>query len=128
MTYKYKIYTLIDISPNLSKNQNRNYDTFCQLINLRCLPIDRSIMRDTKTGKELNYLFQRNDLIENKEYSVWCLEFENIEYVDVHAINNDMDSVPIITELEESIEISTKSIKTFDQNTNSICVLLKNKD
>lgn len=130
--HKYIIYTLIDItSNNLSnqsrkqKNQNRNRDTFSQLINLRCIPQNKLSNKTTKTGYELNTILKRTGLEKNKSYSVWYIEFENEHLIDEYAINNDFDNVPIIVGLEESEEIVTKCVKTSSIYANSVCVLLK---
>lgn len=121
----YSAYTLVDIT-NTNVNQSRelivqsdqqqNLNTLIQSIGLRSQPIDPEISV-LMTQDIVNYEFG----IEYQGlHTVWRLDF-SIEHNDVFNKNgnktfhllNDCDGVAIYTNLEETVELKTKSFETI---------------
>jgi len=117
MNHRYLLYTTIDITPtgvvndnqknindyHLKRNQQRNYDTLCQVISLRANIYN---MKVTSNFMEAVPMFFTNPTLPD-EYTIWCLEFwcdrEGV-FGDNHiALLNDLHMVPIVPALNETV-------------------------
>lgn len=127
--YHYTAYTLVDITESLVTksenintvwyNQQQNLNTLLQCISLRSQPIEPKISV-SMTQDIANYGF-------GKQYqglhTVWRLDFSS-EHGEVYSKNNnpvhnlieDCNGVAVITKLEETCEIKTKSFETRNPN------------
>lgn len=127
--YHYTAYTLVDITESLVTksenintvwyNQQQNLNTLLQCISLRSQPIEPKISV-LMTQDIANYGF-------GKQYqglhTVWRLDFSS-EHGEVYSKNNnpvhnlieDCNGVAVITKLEETCEIKTKSFETRNPN------------
>ena len=80
-----------DAQWNRSRNQQRNWETFRQIISLRTLPVDiADPVRAERDGM-----------------SVWCFEFD-IEHIETlglgfEHLEQDCKSVPMLVNLTESV-------------------------
>lgn len=132
MNYRYKLYTLVDITKTdvihnnigdiFRRNQQRNWETLTQILSLRTQLSD--ITNPIKIEKEnlTNYRFGTKFV---GTHSIWITEFV-IEFADVfgNSINEflilykDLDLVPIITGLSETVKIDPEIFSTsiIDRN------------
>ena len=117
MNHRYIIYTTVDITPtgvingnnknidnyNLKRNQQRNYNTLCQVISLRANLHNPSVSIDFIDS--VVAIFPNPNLPES--YTVWSLEFwcdrENVFGENNSALINDLHMVPIVPGLEETV-------------------------
>jgi len=129
MTQNYTAYTLVDItqsgetkSSNIDSTQyyqQQNLNTLLQCISLRSQPLEPKIstymtqdVADYGFGKQYQGL-----------HTVWRLDFSS-EHGEVYNKNNnpihnliyDCNGIAILTKLEETCEIKTKSFETVDPN------------
>ena len=117
MNHMYKLYTTIDITPtgvtntvnkkdpdsDLKRNQQRNYDTLCQVISLR------SNIHNPHVSESLinsvPHIFPNPNLPEN--FKIWELEFycdRQMAFGENHeALYNDLHMVPIVPALTETV-------------------------
>ena len=123
---QFTAFTLVDITNtqqynNHSKNncmflQQQNLNTLIQTISLRSQPLNTSI-NALLTQDIVNYEFGN---CYTGLHTVWRLDF-SIEHSNVFAYNNDKtsylkndsDGVAIYTNLEETVELKTKSFETI---------------
>lgn len=117
MNHPYKIYTTVDITPTgvvnvnnkkdkdytLKRNQQRNYDTLCQVISLRANiynPTVSQILVESIPG-----IFPNPNLPD--QYIVWELNFrcdQQLVFGEEHeALYNDLHMVPIVAALTETV-------------------------
>lgn len=128
-------YTLVDITctnfvrrpktqqETFQRNQQRNYETFQQLISLRAQPI---IIQSPAKISNINiddYQFGEYYMPSVFKYDVWKFQFDS-EHIPsysarnnpVGSLNDDFDSVPIIDNLTETAKIhsmiNTKGTRT----------------
>lgn len=118
MNYPYTVYTLVDITPtgvltNNNKdstvehmrNQQRNFDTLCQVISLRANMYKPSVKFYTIDAVKM--LFPNPAL--PAEYLCWELEFyadrEEVFGPGNQALFEDLHMVPIIPALDETVPI-----------------------
>mgnify|MGYP001546729672 CR=1 FL=1 len=117
MNHRYRIYTTVDITPtgvinnsnkntqdyHLKRNQQRNYDTLCQVISLRAnihnpTVTERTIRKSTRT-------FPNPALPE--EYKIWTMGFwcdHDMVFGESHqALCQDLNMVPIVPNLTETV-------------------------
>ena len=122
---KFKIDTLIDITETNARRQDNdkfaykqqaNFQTLLQTIGLRCnINYDKS-----PTFNELNItklLFGDKYIGKQK---MWTFYFD-IEYeggLDINMLNKDFDLIPIITGLEETINLNKALFRTTDKERN----------
>lgn len=117
MNHRYIIYTTVDITPTgvinsnnklefnfeHRRNQQRNYDTLCQVISLRANIYNPSVSVDFIDS--VAAVFPNPNLPDS--YTVWSLEFwcdrENVFGENNSALINDLHMVPIVPGLGETI-------------------------
>jgi hypothetical protein len=130
-------YTLIDITstgfvrkpktPQDTKlrNQQRNYETFIQLISLRSQPSLITKPSLIENFDMSSYKFGDYFMTSIFPYHLWSFSFES-EHMDsfsdgispVGSLVNDFDNVPIIGQLNENAKINNK-INTLGDNRNT---------
>jgi len=117
-------YTLIDITntnfvrrpktdaETFMRNQQRNYETFIQLISLRSQPIITHQPKKISNIDIEKYNFGEYYMPSVFKYDVWSFGFDS-EHMDsygtvqspVGSLNHDFDSVPVIEGLTETAKI-----------------------
>lgn len=132
-----RCYTLIDITPTgftakpktpeeiIRRNQQRNYETFQQLISLRAQPsvIHKPIRIDDVQIEE--HIFGNYYMPSLFPYTVWMFDFES-EHMDSYADNKspvgsliqDFNGIPIIDNLAETAKINN-TINTLGEHANT---------
>jgi len=104
-----------------SRNQQRNFETIVQTIGLRAQPI----FLDTPVDEEVvlsNYQFGEKF---NGRHNVWKFKF-SVEHLDVFTKNGtellalieDLNFVPCIVNLLETVKINNPVFQTFDHYKN----------
>ena len=127
MTDKYSmrfvLYTLIDITQTnarrgedpFAQKQQQNYMTALQTISLRANPIIQSQpVMETASCKDLGFEFKGKQ-------NIWSLEFE-FESEGQHSLellNLDFNYVPIIKNLNETIDLDPCAFITFNGHSNT---------
>ena len=118
-------YTLVDITctnfvrrpktkqEKFQRNQQRNYETFIQLISLRSQPL--IIQSPTKISNVDidDYQFGEYYMPSVFKYDVWKFQFDS-EHLDTYgsggtpvgSLNDEFDSVPVIGDLTETAKIN----------------------
>jgi hypothetical protein len=128
---RYQIVTLVDITrtgatktngTEIQVKQQSNFNSLRQAIEMRS---NVSWLRDPKK--------QDGQLPHNLagKATYWTWEFD-VEREDVFLVNDsptgllldDLNGVPIISDLENSVEISPSAIQTFGKNTNTWVYIL----
>ena len=130
-------YTLVDITctnfvrrpktqqETFQRNQQRNYETFQQLISLRAQPlIIQSPKKLTNIDIE-DYNFGEYYMPSVFKYDIWYFQFDS-EHIPsysagnspVGSLNDDFDAVPIIDGLSETAKIHSR-INTQGTHTNT---------
>lgn len=117
MNHLYKIYTTVDITPTgvinvsskndnnyrLKRNQQRNYDTLCQVISLRANLYNPDVSQILV--ENLPNIFPNPNLPDN--YTVWELSFhcdQQLVFGEDHAaLYSDLHMVPIVPALTETV-------------------------
>jgi hypothetical protein len=122
---KFELLTLVDITETRARfnkhnkdwQQQQNYITTLQTLGLRVNPEIDKLSIDLRDIKNIGF---------GKKYKgeckVWKLNF-HIEYedaVDIEMLENDFDYVPIITNLDETIDIKNKMFQTKDADYKNI--------
>ena len=132
-----RCYTLIDITPTgfirkpktpediIRRNQQRNYETFLQLISLRSQPsvIHKPIKIDNVQIEE--HVFGSYYMPSLFPYTIWCFDFDS-EHEDSYANNKnplgsliaDFNGIPIIDNLAETAKINN-TINTLGEHANT---------
>lgn len=116
MNFSYIIYTTVDITPtgiynvssidtdlDLKQNQQRNFDTICQVISLRANMYNTRVeVHDIESVKTI---FPNPNLPDS--YRCWTIEFlcdyDGIFGENNEALLNDLHMVPIIPALTETV-------------------------
>jgi hypothetical protein len=116
--YIYQAYTLIDITPTgqtvysrereLERNQQRNWETVLQLINLRTQTEIIETSDTVKNIKDLNQVFGINYTGLHK---IWSFKF-SVDYAEIYRdgadsyglLKSDFKLTPIILDLTETAE------------------------
>ena len=152
---KYKISTLVDVSPsgiisefregvqmpfvddlnqiinnretwNTSRNEQRNWETIIQCISIRAQPILLTkplITEVTGIGsKGFGY---------SGKHKVWTFEF-GFELADIYASAGDdvgllkeqLDLIPIVSSLKETVNLSVSSLSTTGDKVNTTCIAI----
>ena len=121
-----RCYTLIDITStgftkrpttpadSIKRNQQRNYETFLQLISLRSQPTIAHPPIKLENVDITQYKFGSYYLADIFTYHVWYFDFES-EHVDsfstttspVGSLVNDFVNVPVIGNLTETAKINS---------------------
>lgn len=123
---RFELKTLIDITEtsarrgedNLKYNQQQNFLTLYQTVSLRANPI----IKKSPTIEKCNI----SNLGFGKKYQgvhrVWTLtfEFEGDEQHSVEFLNHDVDLVPVIPRLDETIKLEIAAFITTDEQTTNI--------
>lgn len=132
-----RCYTLIDITPTgftrkpktpeqiIRRNQQRNYETFIQLISLRSQP---NILHQPKKLKDVqieDHVFGNYYMPSLFPYTVWVFDFESeqaVAYADdtspVGSLIQDFNNIPVIDNLAETAKINN-TINTLGEHTNT---------
>jgi hypothetical protein len=124
MTHQYRIYTTVDITPTgvvnttqqnsadyeHRRNQQRNYDTLCQVISLR------ANFYDAVVTKKQNFFAPLHSGIETinfsnpilpDEFTVWQMDFscdhQQVFGENCSALLTDLHMVPIVPALDETV-------------------------
>jgi hypothetical protein len=108
-----------------SRNKQRNWETLVQVLGLRSLP-NIQYTPVCKCESLGNFDFGSNYI--GKE-NVWCFEFTT-EQQHLFTIGDnptslllqDLHQVPVITNLDETVDISPGIINTLDSKWRNICV------
>lgn len=120
---RFVLYTLIDITQTNARRgedpfahqQQQNYMTALQTISLRANPIiTTSPVCKKMTCNELGFEFKG-------KHNVWSLEF-SFESEGQHSLdflNLDFNYVPVIKELNETIELNPCAFITHNGNSNT---------
>ena len=126
------IYTLIDISETKMYNSNSkdkklvgqqaNFMTFFQTLCLRqnYLYAEPPVLQSV-TEKKLRELGFGTDYKGN--HNVWCIELtvdEGREFGTDETLREDFDLVPVISGLDETIEINNRVFRTTDKKAKNI--------
>ena len=127
----FRIQTLVDItetgarrqdSDKLAYKQQSNFQTLVQTIGLRCnLQYNKSPQKQELKIEKVGF----GDKYKGKQ-NVWTFDFE-IEYeggLDINMLNNDFDLIPIITGLEETIQLQQALFRTTPKERNIIFSLI----
>lgn len=115
----FELFTLIDISETkvyrgpdrVQVSKQANYNTIIQTIGLRANPLPSAVEQLNEDVKKHKFGSNFKD-----KHNIWKLTFE-IEMSEAHSLSmleNDFNLVPILTELDETIEINTSVLKTTD--------------
>ncbi|MBR20355.1 MAG: hypothetical protein CMA64_09485 [Euryarchaeota archaeon] len=152
---KYKINTLVDISPtgiisefregvqmpfvddlkqiinnqetwNVSRNEQRNWETIVQCISIRAQPI----MLGTPVIEEITGVGGKGFGYTGKQ-KVWSFEF-GFELGDIYATSDDpvgllkeqLDLIPIVSNLKETISLPIPSLATTGDKVNTTCIAI----
>lgn len=117
MSYQYILFTTVDITPTgvfsstskdtsdyqLKRNQQRNYDTLCQVISLRANIENPTVTSNFKSA--VPTIFTNPNL--PKHYTVWTLTFycdRQHVFGERHcALINDLHMVPIVPNCLETL-------------------------
>ena len=117
MNHRYIIYTTVDITPTgvinsnnrlepdyeHRRNQQRNYDTLCQVISLRANIHKPNVSVDLIDS--IPAIFPNPVLPDS--YNVWSFEFwcdrENVFGENHSALIDDLHMVPIVPALDETV-------------------------
>lgn len=122
---KFKIDTLIDITETNVRRQDNdkfaykqqaNFQTLLQTIGLRCnINYDKS-----PTFGELNIakLLFSDKYIGKQKMWTFYFEVEYQEALNIDMLNKDFDLIPIITGLEETINLNKALFRTTDKERN----------
>lgn len=127
-----KAYTLIDITETKQHrsrctdkfllNQQANFMTFFQTLSLRFNPyFDKSPTVETMSESERKKLGFGSKY--KGEQKVWCFEFtldSATSRFDEQDVATDFDLVPVIAELNETIEINNNVFRTLDKGSVNI--------
>lgn len=122
---RYKLYTVIDITETgarkgdlvKAQQQQQNFLTVVQTISLRSNPIISH--KPTLISCKIDGLGFGSDL--NGNHNVWHLnfEFEN-ESHSLEFLNIDLNCVPVIAGLNETIQLHTPAFFTLDPKLKNI--------
>ena len=116
---RYEVFTLVDITnteARFDKNdpewhRQQNYMTLIQTIGLRTNPI---VNRKPKIVKEDLKSYDFGKKYKGKQ-NIWHFEFEtDFSFLEQETLINDFDLIPIITSLNETVEIKEKVFQTKD--------------
>lgn len=117
MSYQYTLFTTVDITPTgvfsstskdisdyqLKRNQQRNYDTLCQVISLRANIENPTVV--SALFESMHALFPNPNL--PKHYTVWTMMFycdRQHVFGEQHvALLNDLHMVPIVPNCLETL-------------------------
>lgn len=127
-----KAYTLIDITETKQHrsrctdkfllNQQANFMTFLQTLSLRFNPFyEQSPTVETLPSTELKKLGFGSKY--KGEHKVWCFDFDidrATSGFDEQGVLQDFDLVPVISELNETIEINNNVFRTLDKSNTNI--------
>lgn len=120
MTHQYRIYTTVDITPTgvvnttqqrsvdyeHRRNQQRNYDTLCQVISLRSNFYDVVVTKRKNVLYLTDIVYFDNPTLPD-EFTVWQLDF-NCDHQLVFGENcsallADLHMVPVVPGLDETV-------------------------
>ena len=128
---RFQLYTLIDITETGARKgdnekkqkQQQNFLTVVQTISLRCNPIinHKPIIKNVAVDQ-----FQFGSAVSGV-HQVWTLDFEfETEAHSLELLEHDFDLVPVISELDETINLKTSAF--FTKDTESKNIIFKKKD
>jgi len=114
-----------ETSWNKSRSKQRNWETLVQVLGLRSLP---NILYTPVCKYESLSNFDFGSAYKGKE-NVWCFEFtteQNQLFTlgdkPTALLQQDLHQVPVITNLDETVDISPGIINSTDPSTRNICV------
>ena len=116
MNHKYIILTTVDITPTgvvinnskdyeveFKRNQQRNYDTLCQVVSLRANIHDPEVEQHNVSSAD--FLFPNPNLPD--EFACWSFTFycdrEDVFGENNRALLDDLHMVPIVPALNETV-------------------------
>ena len=104
---------------DFKRNQQRNWDTIIQLLSLRAQPskISPPIKLTNKRPASCGFGWfygSRNNV------NIWTFTCEYDIELDLDAIRSEFSNIPIITNLEENIEINGSYLDSVGKNFNII--------
>lgn len=104
---------------NRSRNQQRNLETIIQIIGLRAQPIYLETSKLENAQLDL-YNFSPNY---TSQHNVWSFKF-NVEHAsvfgpDLEALSQDLNGIPCITGLKESVKLPINMFETSGSNINT---------
>jgi len=105
---------LSDKDHDFRRNQQRNYETFIQLLGLSFLPENISTPQ-----KKTSSIF-------GDEQTVWEFECSFSDGFDINKVMGDFHNIPIIRELEESVALPISCIFTHGKHMNTIIAMTPN--
>lgn len=120
---RFVLYTLIDITQTNARRgddpyeqkQQQNYMTALQTISLRANPIiSKAPICEQRLCKDLGFEFKG-------KHNVWSLEFafESEGQHSLEHLNLDFNYVPVIKDLDETIELNPCAFITFNGSKNT---------
>lgn len=137
----YTVTTLVDISQSgfvsgrpenddewKWRNQQRNYDTLCQVISLRTNYEDEYVTTFEIDIESAKSFFNNQNLVLNNDESVivkvWAFTFET-ERADVlgpegEVLKDDLNMVPVIPNLDDSVELFPSCFLTKGSIVNTV--------
>ena len=130
---RFKLYTLVDITETGARKgdqpkpirQQQNFLTVLQTIGLRVNPAytqSPQLIEDTPSKLGLGKKY-------NKRQSIWKFAFD-IEYedaLDIDTLINDFDLIPVITDLDETVDFENAAFITRNPSVNNIVFELDDK-
>jgi hypothetical protein len=124
-TMQFKIKTLIDITETNARfnktdpawQQQQNFLTVLQTIGLRTNPTSVSVTVDKLPVKYLDF-----GTAYKGYHNVWTMLFsiEAVDSTSVEILENDINNVPVINKLDETIDFLQSVFKTKDQEFKNI--------
>lgn len=129
---KFRMQTLIDITETGARRdedetkygQQCNYNTVIQTIGLRANPIPVAVhIAEHNVG---NIGFGKSYKGKNR---VWIFDFdiEHQDTVNIDTLCKDFDLIPVITGLDETIDINTSAFRTTDPEYKNTVFLIQDK-
>jgi hypothetical protein len=136
INFRRRFDTEISTDQQIQRNQQCNFETVLQVINMRCQPenisdIERSDVKISELERyNFGYLYSEQYL-KKKTVTVWTFEFEtdktdvfNNGISDVGYLLQDCENVPMITGLEETVPLS-RHLDVTDENRNIWFIITK---
>ena len=107
---------------NISRNQQRNWETLVQCISIRAQPIMlKEPSSETVSVGSLGVGYKG-------KHKVWTMEFgfENADIFKdgadpVKLLTDQLDIIPILTNLQETVKLTTSAIATTGAKVNTLC-------
>jgi hypothetical protein len=107
---------------NISRNEQRNWETLVQCISIRAQPIMlKEPVVETVSISSMDFGY-------TGKHKVWTMEF-GFELADIFKVDNDpisllaeqLDIIPVLTDLQETVNLTTNTLATTGAKVNTLC-------